>query len=458
MKNFKRIALIVLSVILVSALLVACKPKENPKDDGGTLPVGSVADAKVTGSYSSQARMSYSNMRPTYNMYTTTITYQTLMTYEDGTYCFVQVTIAPSALDIVWSDVDAGAKCNPRRTYYMAYYGEYATKAVDGNSNALDIELIKPFRIISADVDSNGNHLYAYDTDNWEGYKPTACNNTSKLFTSYTTADAWRLANAWNDMTVRVNTATNGFSYTATSVAAVANRKLQDAPTPPANITLGPAFKKTVYVYQAPTDKTMGFIKVSNDLYRVAFQFQLLTLYADGTYCFMQSSAVVYNLWLAAQGNDFHNKDKAENLSEIKIESTQYFGNYTKDDNLYDISLVDINIRKALAVVAMHATAGGIEGTGNNINGGAVENVSFISTRNWTAAMSTVTGKADAAAYLAQEGFETSTIYAIKESFTVIVTQDGDGKEVVTIEGTVPNAAFSFLAKDDTTGKMEPVR
>lgn len=456
MKKLKKIALVILSVILVSALLVACKPKPDTKDDGGALAAGSVADAKVTGSYTSQLRISYSNMRPTYNYYTTSATYQTLMTYEDGTYCFVQVTIAPSALDIVWGESDAGAKCNPRLTTYMAYYGECSVKAVSGDSSASDIELAKPFRIIGANVDSNGNHIYAYDTDNWEGYKPTGGSATS--LTTPRTADEWRLANAWNAMTVRVNTATNGFTYTATSVAAAAARTLQTAPTPPSDKVLGPAFRKTAFVYQAPTDKTMGFVKVSNDAYRIAFQFQLLTLYADGTYCFMQNSAIAYNLKFAGQGNNVTNKDKDGNLSDIKIESTQYFGNYTVVDNMYDTTLVDVNMRKALAIVAIRSTTGGIEGTGNNINGGAVQSVSLVCTRNWTAAMATATGRADAAAYLAQEGFETSIVFAIKESFTIVVTKDAENMDVITVEGMPPNAAFPFLAKDETTGKMEPVR
>lgn len=458
MKFFKKAALILLSVILVSALLVACKPPTPETDDGGKLPVNSIADAKITGSYSSNIRTSYSNMRPTYNYFLNTITYQTLTTYEDGTYCFIQALVIPTALEIMWSATDAGAKSNPQRTYYQSYYGEYATEA--GSGDSVNIKLTKPFRLIFADVNTSGTHLYAYDTDNWEGYKPTNVSGISAYTAaSLITADQFRLANAFSDITISVNTATGGFSFLASlPIAAAAQRTLQDKPTPPASVVLGPAFRKTAFVYQSASDKSMNFIKVSNDVYSVAFQFQMFMLYEDGTYCLQQNTATLYNYWFAQQGTNFHNKDKDGNLSDIKVVTTQYFGNYTKTENLIDRALEDVNTRKTLAIVEIQATTGGIEGSGNNVLGGPVKNVSVVSTQNWTAAMGTATGKADAAAYLAQEGFETGIVYATKESFTIVVTKDDQGNDVRTVEGAPPNASIPFLRKNGNTGKMEPVR
>ena len=430
MKGLKKICLLLALCLTLALVFVGCAPPPEPGpigDDGGTLATG-VATAKVTGSYTTPIKISYSNMRPTYNMYTTTSSYQMLTTYEDGTYCFIVSSSAGSALDIVWSEEDAGAKCNPRATKLTAFYGEYTTAAADGATT--DITLAKAFRIIVGEVNSSGDILYCVDTDNWPDENSRRPNAT---------ADGYRLATAWNTMTVSVNTSSNSFSESTLTVAAAAQRELQTRPATPTTVTPGPAFAKTIGSYFTLTDRTMGFEKYSDTSYRVAFSYQMLLLYEGGSYCLFQSTAVANNLWLAAAGNNLNTGTDAANSHPGKtgVEFTQYYGNYITEDNGFDDSLLNVTIRKALRVVSTRTIGGSLSGTGNNVTTTA-ESGYYADTLNWTSGMGTSTGKT-AETYLAQEGFETSLVFAVK------------------IATTSPNSSFAFLEKD-ASGQMQPLR
>ncbi|MDR1094195.1 MAG: hypothetical protein LBL66_08630 [Clostridiales bacterium] len=82
---------------------------------GGKTP----AKADVTGAYITMPRMAYANMRPTYNYYTVTYTFQQLTTYSDGTYCLAVSSSTFSALEL--PEEGSGGKGNARDTS-LTYY------------------------------------------------------------------------------------------------------------------------------------------------------------------------------------------------------------------------------------------------------------------------------------------------------------------------------------------------
>lgn len=146
-KTMKKAALIftaAAAVALCAVMFTAC---------GGS-------SAAITGVYLSPAQLSYSNMRPGYNYYTTAFTQQELTLFDDNTYCFIVSSSLFSAVELPAEGQDA--KGNERTNYITKYFGEYTSAVNDLDADLLDVTLAVPTRIVSA-YDSS----YYLDTDNW---------------------------------------------------------------------------------------------------------------------------------------------------------------------------------------------------------------------------------------------------------------------------------------------------
>ena len=102
----------------------------------GACSGGSQAD--VTGVYLTPAELTYSNMRPTHNYYTTT--FSALVLPEEGN----------------------DAKGNERNNSIIKYYGDYTSVPNSLNPDLLEITLETPTRIVSKSDDT----CYL-DTSNW---------------------------------------------------------------------------------------------------------------------------------------------------------------------------------------------------------------------------------------------------------------------------------------------------
>lgn len=117
-------------------------------------------EATVSGVYLSPARLSYANMRPTYNYYMTTFTQQEITLYEDGTYCFIVSSSMFSAVELPAEGNEA--KGNERDNSITKYYGTYTSAPNDLDEDLLDVTLAVPTRIIVA-----YDGQYYLDTSNW---------------------------------------------------------------------------------------------------------------------------------------------------------------------------------------------------------------------------------------------------------------------------------------------------
>ena len=130
MKKFTKLAALVLAVLLVLGLS-AC---------GG----GSAKAAKISGVYLTPANLTYHNMRPQYNYYTTTFTQQELTLMDDNSYCLIVSSSTFSALELAESTSDA--KGNERDNAITKFYGTYTSKVNDLDEDLLDVTLSKPPR------------------------------------------------------------------------------------------------------------------------------------------------------------------------------------------------------------------------------------------------------------------------------------------------------------------------
>lgn len=146
----KKLIAAVLSALVMACALTAC--------GGGTN--APAAAGKVTGIYLSPANLSYSNMRPTYNYYTTTFSQEELTLMDDNTYCLILSSSMFSALELAESTSDA--KGNERTNSITKIYGTYESKVNDLDEDLLDVTLSDPTRVVKS-----YDQTYWLDTDNW---------------------------------------------------------------------------------------------------------------------------------------------------------------------------------------------------------------------------------------------------------------------------------------------------
>ena len=144
MKNFKAMAFATLA--LASLSLSACG--------------GAAKEAKIKGIYLSPAKMSYSNMRPTYNYYLTTFTQEELTLFDNNTYCLIVSSSQFSAVVLDENTNDFSG--NERSNYLYKFYGDCSSQVNDIDEDLLDVTLKSVSRYVAS-----YDQQYWLDTDNW---------------------------------------------------------------------------------------------------------------------------------------------------------------------------------------------------------------------------------------------------------------------------------------------------
>ena len=198
----KKILSIILAVALVACLFTAC---------------GAAEEAKVTGIYLSPAKLSYQNMRPTYNYYLTTFAHQELTLNDDGTYCLIISSSTFSALELAESTNDA--KGNERTNSITKYYGNYTSQVNDLDEDLLDVTISAPTRIVMSN-----DQTYWLDTDNWTeamgkivvppaGFDTTTGTPIADENAQPWTAEQYLASKAFADVTIQANQKTASFDY-----------------------------------------------------------------------------------------------------------------------------------------------------------------------------------------------------------------------------------------------------
>ena len=198
----KKMIAMALTLVLAACLLCGC----------------GAADAKVTGIYLSPAKLSYQNMRPTYNYYLTTFAHQELTLNDDGTYCLIVSSSTFSALELAESTSDA--KGNERTNSVTKYYGNYTSKVNDLDEDLLDITISAPTRIVMSN-----DQTYWLDTDNWTeamgkivvpptGFDMTTGTPIMDENAQPWTAEQYLASKAFSDVVIQANQKTASFDFT----------------------------------------------------------------------------------------------------------------------------------------------------------------------------------------------------------------------------------------------------
>lgn len=167
--------------------------------DEGTSISTSAVGYSITGSYMSNASLGYTNTRPTYNYYVTTMNQQVLDLLDSTHYCFSIYSTSYSGL--VLPEEGNGAQGNERANYVLSFYGTYTKTANELDDSMSDISLSAPSR-----VTMNYDGKYYVDSDNWDDAA-----KTHTQFTDNTTQEVKQYASGSEYL--------NSFNTKATSIA-----------------------------------------------------------------------------------------------------------------------------------------------------------------------------------------------------------------------------------------------
>ena len=156
MKKMMRLA----AVVLAAMGMASCGSNTCKTNGTSTTTTPAPTAATLTAAFTSPAKMSYSNMRPNYNYYLTTFTFQTLELYSDNTAIF---TISASTFSaVVLPEEGNAATANERNNYIAKFYAPFTSEVDDLDEDTVHYTLTAPTRIV-VEYDSK----YYIDTDNW---------------------------------------------------------------------------------------------------------------------------------------------------------------------------------------------------------------------------------------------------------------------------------------------------
>ena len=152
-----------LALLASSMLLASCGGANScPTVDSGKASEEAPAAkaATLVHSFITPAKLVYRNMRPTYNYYMTTFTFETLDLYNDNSYVLSVSSSMFTAIEL--PQEGQAAKGNENANSLLRYHGTYTSEADDLDPDALVLSLSATTRITGTD-DGKGE----IDTDLW---------------------------------------------------------------------------------------------------------------------------------------------------------------------------------------------------------------------------------------------------------------------------------------------------
>lgn len=319
-------ALFPISLLALVGILSACggnaEESTTSTSNGGDTSTSSTttseppAEKKLTAAYSSPAKLSYLNMRPTYNYYLTTFAFKTLELYNDGTYMLSDISSTFSGLVLPGEGNDATG--SERTNYVRRFYGNFTSTVNDLDEDLNDVTLGTPNRAVV-----NYNSLYFVDTANWEG-EVTLPDSHTNTETTFSTAGDFMASIAFDETKIQTATSTASFDYFDIEVAASYKGTL-----------LTEAEKFDSYMSGA----TLSYINMrpTYNYYLTTFAFDVLDLHDDGSYLLSTYSMCFSALVLPGEGNDATGAERTNYVYH-------YRGTYTSKDNDLDPDSLDISI------------------------------------------------------------------------------------------------------------------
>lgn len=278
------------------------------KDD----PVG----VTLTGTYASPAVLQYQNMRPSYNYYLTTFSFETIQLYSDNTYCLTLDSSCYSGL--VLPDEGNDATGSARESYVTRYYGTCTQKTNELDEDTLDVSLATPTRIVR-----NFNSNFYVDSEN---FHPVTGTGAYFNKVTYETKEDFMKALAFKPVDVSVSKKAASFDFFKTEAL--------DEGTSISTSAVGYSITGS-YMSNA----SLGYMNVrpTYNYYVTTMNQQVLDLLDSTHYCFSIYSTSFSGLVLPIEGNGAQGNERANYV-------LSFYGTYTKTANELDDSMSDISL------------------------------------------------------------------------------------------------------------------
>lgn len=317
-----------LKIILLSSSLLGLMSCNELKPTSGNSANSNVGNSQntgnkddpvsvtLTGAYASPAVLQYQNMRPSYNYYLTTFSFETIQLYSDNTYCLTLDSSCYSGL--VLPDEGNDATGSARESYVTRYYGTCTQKTNELDEDTLDVSLATPTRIVR-----NFNSNYYVDTENYHSVtgKGAYMNDVT-----YETKEDFMKAFAFKPVNVSVSKTAASFDFFQTEAL--------DEGTSISTSAVGYSITGS-YMSSA----SLGYMNVrpTYNYYVTTMNQQVLDLLDSTHYCFSIYSTSFSGLVLPIEGNGAQGNERANYV-------LSFYGTYTKTANELDDSMSDISL------------------------------------------------------------------------------------------------------------------
>lgn len=326
--------ILAVSLLLACGILASCN---NQKADGSTSsPIvtsesGSSSDVTTTkkqlkGLYLSPSKMSYMNVRPTYNYYLTTFSGEEIELYSDNTYELTCYSSTFSALTLPEEGNDATG--NERENYVQTFYGTYESKIDELDEDSLNLTLHVPNRL-TLSYDST----YFVDTARWDDAAKTNTaikDRSGEVTKTFDTAEDYLKSKAFHQKeNILLNRKTHSFDFFELREDGEA-----DPEVTPSQDNGG--IKKA---YLTPAKLTYRNMRPNYNYYITLFTQQQLVTYEDGSYSFNTYSSEFSGITLAAEGNEFTGNERTNYVQK-------FFGKESEKTNDLDEDSLDITLEK----------------------------------------------------------------------------------------------------------------
>ncbi|MFA6624850.1 MAG: hypothetical protein WCS80_03705 [Bacilli bacterium] len=323
-----------LSVISLLAVmtLAGCGESKNStstSDKGTSSPIADSSSVnqpavkELKSAYLSPAVMSYMNMRPAYNYYLTTYSFEYLETFTDDSYILTVSSTTFSGLNL--PDEGNNATGNERTNYIAKFYGAMTSKTNELDEDSLDVSLNIPTRLIMS-YDST----YFADTANWtesmtENTAIKAQDGTATK--SFANGGEYLAYNAFSKKEVTVSKATNSFDYF--------NLREKDEVNPSVNASEGDALQGS---FISPATLTYMNMRPAYNYYMTIMNQEGLELIDEDDYVLTILSSDFSGVTLPNEGNNATGSDRANY-------ALKFYGKYTSITNELDEDTLDVTVK-----------------------------------------------------------------------------------------------------------------
>ena len=352
-------------IILLSsaALLAACGNGSNPSTSASVPASESVSQtsqdapkaAKLEHSFISTAVMSYSNMRPTYNYYVTTFSFQTLELYDDASY---KLTLSSSTFSaVILPEEGNNATANERANSLISYYGSYSAETDELDDDALVIDISVPTRIAGVD-DEKGYIDTAAWTDGMKAkwadktyeYDPETQQQKETGSKEYATGGEYLAAHSFS--------AVKGISaYISTGNMDTVDLKFGEN-----SVSAQTKDSGVEHAFISTAVMSYSNMRPTYNYYVTTFSFQKLELNKDKTYSLTLSTSSFSAVILPEEGNMATANERANSLMTYK-------GTYSAEVDELDEDGLIISLSAPTAIVGVDDEKG------------------YLDTENWTEGM-----------------------------------------------------------------------